>query len=215
MHVSATEGQTKLERHLLPAYCLQDDFDLGTMPVKAAGTATAKGYHKTLGGTLVATIPALPLNKTAGLQLTTTVTPASVSQSGSQVDYTATLLNIGSVRLHTTTLTWPNWVTPTTCTPALAGGATAWTIDPFRTVVCHAQYTFDQDNYEAGDKALTATAAATELGAAVTSDPAVVAPTYSHNLVVAMTESACTIPEAREWLLTVLPAALHFIWLCS
>jgi hypothetical protein len=178
--------------------CLQDDFDFGQMPVKADATATPKGYHQTLGGTLSATTPVL-LNDTAGLQLTTTVAPTSISQSGSLVDYTTTLLNVGSVRLHSTSITWPAWVTPTTCSPALANGATDWTVDPFRTVVCHAQYTFDQDNYEEGDKALTATAAATELAAAVTSDPAVVTPTYSHNLVVSMSEAACFLPQAREW----------------
>lgn len=179
---------------------------MGTMPVHAAATATAQGYHKTLGGTLTATMPAL-LNDTAGLQLTTTVNTSSVSESGSSVDYTATLLNVGSVRLHSTNITWPDWVNPGTCTPPLAAGATAWTVDPFRTVVCHAQYTFDQDNYEEGQKALTATAAAAELAAAVTSDQALVNPTYSHNLVVDMTVSACTIPQARKLLITVQHAA--------
>jgi hypothetical protein len=177
--------------------CLQDDFDLGTISVNAVATATAQGYHKTLGGTLSDTTPYL-LNDTAGLQLSTTVTPTSVSQSSSLVTYTAILLNVGSARLRTTTITWPDWVTPTTCTPALTNGATAWTVDPFRTVVCHATYTFDQDNYEAGDKSLTAQAAAAELSAVVTSDAAVVTPTYSHDLVVAMAESTCTIPQARE-----------------
>jgi hypothetical protein len=176
---------------------LQDDFDFGTISVNAVATATAQGYHKTLGGTLSATTP-YNLNDTAGLQLTTTVTPTDVSQSASLVTYTATLLNVGSVRLRSTNITWPDWVTPTTCNPALPGGATAWTVDPFRTVVCHATYTFDQDNYEAGVKSLTAQAAAAELSAVVTSDAAVVTPTYSHNLVAAMAESSCTIPEARE-----------------
>lgn len=180
--------------------CLQDDFDLGQLPVNAVATAAATGYHKTLGGTLSATMPVL-LNDTAGMQLTTTVNPASVAASGSVIDYTVTLLNVGSVRLRSTTMTWPDWVTPSTCTPALAAGADAWTVDPFRTIVCRAQYTFDQDNYEAGDKSLTANAAAAELNAVVTSDAAVVVPTYSHNLVVAMAESTCIIPEARTWLL--------------
>lgn len=121
-----------------------------------------------------------------------------VCSAGALVTYTVTLQNIGAVRLHSTNITWPDWVTPTTCTPAMAGSpsATAWTVDPFRTVVCQGTYTFNQDSYEEGTRGMVAQGSSVDYSGLVPSSEAQVAPTYTPSAEFAI--SGCFIPTRRK-----------------
>lgn len=124
---------------------------------------------------------------------------AALPPAGEMVTYTVTLTNIGAVRLHSTNITWPDWVTPTTCSPVHSGSpsTTSWTVDPYRTVVCQGTYTFDQDAYEAGQLSMAAAASASELANPVSTSSAMVNPTYSHRLDYVI-ESTCNIPSRRK-----------------
>lgn len=108
------------------------------------------------------------------------------------MSYTITAGNTGAVRLKNLTLQVPSWANVTDCTPSLPG---PWIIAPYKTLVCHAQYTFSQDFYEAGPLSFVSSAKPAELAAAVQSAPAVIAPTYTASLTAH--KGSCTFPTAR------------------
>lgn len=131
------------------------------------------------------------------------------------VNYTITAGNTGARRLSNVTLDIPTWATLRNCTPALAGP-----IPVHSSMVCYAEYTFDQDTYEAGALDFVASAKPTEMPQVVTSAPATVTPSY--NPALTFYQGACTLPTAREW--RAAPAATAavsgtgtycFVWCCS
>lgn len=104
--------------------------------------------------------------------------------------YTITVTNIGAVRLKNIALTVPIDAVVTACTPA---GPGPWTVEPYKTLVCTAEYLFDQILYEAGSFDFQATAISTELPSpGVTSAAARITPTYSPGLQV--NKGTCVLP---------------------
>jgi hypothetical protein len=85
----------------------------------------------------------------------------------------------------------PSWAQLKNCTPALHG-----TIPVHGSMVCFAEYTFDQDFYEAGPMSFRAWAKPNELPAPVQSQPATVTPTYTPQL--AYHQGNCTLPSAAR-----------------
>lgn len=113
------------------------------------------------------------------------------SPAGATVTYTITAGNTGARRLSNLTLDIPPWAALQNCTPTLAGP-----IAVHSSMVCYAEYTFDQDMYEAGALDFVATAKPVEMQQAVTSAPATVTPSY--NPALALYQGACSLPTARE-----------------
>jgi hypothetical protein len=114
-----------------------------------------------------------------------------VCLAGTIVTFSITASNTGAVRLKNLTVGLPPWAHLRNCTPALPG-----TIPVYGSMVCFADYTFDQDFYEAGPLSFSAWAKPNELPAAVQSQPTVVTPTYTPSLV--YHQGSCTLPAAAR-----------------
>lgn len=124
--------------------------------------------------------------------------------AGQKATYTITVTNIGAVRLKSLALAVPTDTVVTACTPATHAWPGPWTVEPYKTLVCTAEYLFNQTKYEAGAFDFQATATSTELPSpGVTSAAARITPTYSPGLQV--TKGTCVLPTtARKW--DVLPS---------
>lgn len=111
--------------------------------------------------------------------------------AGSEVVYTITAGNTGSVRLKNVSVQVPPWAQLLNCTPPVQG-----TIPTYGSMVCYAGYTFSQDFYEAGVLSFTASAKPNELPAFVQSQAATVTPTYTPQLT--FHPGNCTLPPAAR-----------------
>jgi hypothetical protein len=112
------------------------------------------------------------------------------------VTYTITAGNTGARRLSNVVLTIPTWATLQNCTPAVTAETVAGPIQVHSSMVCYAEYKFDQDTYEAGALAFVASAKPTEMPQAVTSSPATVNPVYMTQW--AFYQGACDMPPAAR-----------------
>lgn len=104
--------------------------------------------------------------------------------------YTIRAGNTGARRLNLVDVTIPVWATMLNCTPALNG-----TLPVHSSMECYANYTFDQDTYEAGPLDFVASAKPAEMQA-VFSSPATVNPTYTTQW--AFYQGACVMPTAAR-----------------
>jgi hypothetical protein len=112
------------------------------------------------------------------------------------VTYTITAGNTGARRLSAVVLTIPTWAALRNCTPAVTAGTVAGPVQVHSSMVCYAQYTFDQDTFEAGALEFVASAQPFELQQAVTSLASTVTPQYRTGWV--FYQGACAMPSARK-----------------
>ncbi len=161
----------------------QDDLDAGSISNTATASAIEAGQAVTTDPS-TATVPAI---QTAGLTLTKTATPDTVSAAGGQIEFDYLITNTGNVTASAVAIIEGSFTGSGTLG---AVSCPSTTIAAGDNETCTATYTVTQADLDAGSFGNTATASATEAGATVTSDPSTATVTATQNPALTLTKSA-------------------------